>query len=144
MAAQKKQRPQDITSAERTRRIQEVHELILSGSSRSQIMQYCATKFKAHQRAIDTYIAESKAIMIENFQKATDIDGFKAEIYNRLEDLYQRNLEIEDFKACQTVLKDIREMIGLNAPAKIEQTNLTMTPSEREEMLAKLKDRLSK
>jgi len=122
MAAPKKKRPQDITSAEKSKRVNAVLELILSGSSKSQIVRYCSETYKVGQRAAENYLSDAKAIMIENYQKAVDVDSFKAEIYNRLEDLYQRNLEIDDFKACQAVLKDIREMMGLNSTQKIDVT----------------------
>jgi hypothetical protein len=115
-------RPQDITSVEKMKRVNTVKEYLLAGSSRSQIIQFCAKEYKVNDRASDGYIAEAKKIMVDDFHKTTDIDSFKAEIYGRLENLYQLNLEVEDFKACQTILKDIREMMGLNSVARLDVT----------------------
>ena len=122
-------RPQDITSLERDKRVAEVHTLILQGASASQIIEYCRKNFNVNQAASYFYIAEAKVILKQNFEKTFDKDGFKAEIYARLEDLYQQNMDVDDFKECRVILKDLREMLGLNEPTKVDLTEkLIFTP----------------
>ena len=122
MEKKENKRPQDISSIERERRISEVHALILQGASSSQIVDYCGQNFKVERSASFMYIAEAKKIIIENFEKTFDKDGFKAEIYARLENLYQQNMDIDDFKECRNILKDLREMLGLNSASKLDLT----------------------
>lgn len=119
---EKTKRPQDITSLEREKRINEVHTLILQGASSSQIVEYCGKNFNVEKSASYYYIEEAKKIIIENFDRTFDKDGFKAEIYARLENLYQQNMDIDDFKECRNILKDLREMLGLNATSKLDVT----------------------
>jgi hypothetical protein len=115
-------RPQDITSLERFNRVNEVKTLILQGCSTSQIMEYCVKTFKTEKSINYDYIKEAKQLMIDDFHKTTDFEAFKAEIYSRLEDLYQKSMDIDDFKECRNILKDIREMLGVNAPTKTDLT----------------------
>lgn len=115
-------RPQDITSLERSQRVNEVHTLILQGASTSQIIEYCRNKFKVERAAAYFYIEDAKVLIKENFSKTFDVDGFKAEIYARLENLYQQNMDIDDFKECRNIIKDLREMLGLNEAQKMDLT----------------------
>lgn len=115
-------RPQDISSLERSKRVNDVHTLILQGASTSQIVEYCGSKFKVEKSASYEYINDAKELLKENFSKTFDVDGFKAEIYGRLENLYSQNMDIDDFKECRNILKDLREMLGLNASIKTDVT----------------------
>lgn len=115
-------RPQDITSLERSNRVNEVHTLILQGASTSQIIEYCRNKFKVERAAAYFYIEDAKVLIKENFSKTFDVDGFKAEIYARLENLYQQNMDIDDFKECRNIIKDLREMLGLNEAQRMDLT----------------------
>ena len=119
---QKTKRPQDITSLEREKRVNEVHTLILQGATSSQIIEYCRQNFQVERASSYFYIAEAKKTIIENFEKTFDKDAFKAEIYARLENLYQQNMDVDDFKECRNILKDIRDMLGLNSISKIDLT----------------------
>lgn len=124
-------RPQDITSLERFNRVNEVKTLMLQGCTTSQIMEYCGKTFKIEKSAVYDYIKEAKELMVEDFRKTTDFEAFKAEIYNRLEDLYQKNLDIDDYKECRNIIKDIREMLGVNAPIKTDLTTNGKEINER-------------
>lgn len=119
---QEAKRPQDITSAEKEKRINVVEELMMQGASRKEILQYCAKEFKTQDRAVDYYIAEAKAHIKSNFDTMFDKEYFKANIFKRLESLYQQNLDIEDFKECRAILKELRDMFGLNEASKLDVT----------------------
>jgi hypothetical protein len=124
-------RPQDITSLERFNRVNEVKTLMLQGCSTSQIIEYCGINFKVEKAVVYNYITEAKQLMIDDFHKTTDFEAFKAEIYSRLEDLYQKSMDIDDFKECRNILKDIREMLGVNAPTKTDLTTNVKEINER-------------
>lgn len=115
-------RPQDISSVERESRVSEVHTLILQGASSFQIIEYCRDKFKIKPSTVYFYIEDAKKIIKENFEKTFDKEAFKAEIYAKLENLYQQNMDIDDFKECRNILKDLRDMLGLNEIQKIDVT----------------------
>ena len=117
-----KKRPQDISKIEKDKRINAVHTLILQGASNSQIVQYCSKEYKITDRATYNYINEVRAIIREDFLKTDDADVMKSEIFARLENLYQQNMDIDDLKECRNILKDIRDMLGLNAPQKTDIT----------------------
>ncbi len=117
-------RPQDITSLERDKRVNEVLTLILQGATTHQIKEYCVNNYNLNQSAMYAYIEDAKAILKENFTKTFDVEAFKAEIYGRLENLYQQNMDIDDFKECRNIIKDINLMLGLNAPVRNDITTL--------------------
>jgi hypothetical protein len=119
----RKKRPQDITSKDKELRIDAVLTLMLQGASIQQIKEYCGKNYKVNQSTAYAYMKAAKTILIENFHKTIDLEGFKAEIYGRLENLYQQNMDIDDFKECRNILKDIREMLGLNAAIKADITS---------------------
>jgi hypothetical protein len=123
MATRKKgTRVQDITSAEKARRVNSVLTLVLQGASRDVIIQYCAKEFKTNIRASDEYLAKAKQLLIENFAKTKEKELMQAEIFARFENLYQQNIEIDDLRECRNILKDISDLLGLNAATKMDHT----------------------
>lgn len=114
----------DITSLERDQRVNEVLTLILQGATTHEIKKYCKTKYDVNKSAVYDYIGDAKDILKENFEKTFDVESFKAEIYNRLENLYRQNMDIDDLKECRNIIKDINLMLGLNAPVKSDLTTL--------------------
>lgn len=124
MSEDKPKRPQDITSAEKLTRVHAVLDLLLGGFGRHQIIEFCRIEYKVTHHSTDIYIADAKAIMVEKFKETVDIDAFKADIYTRLEHLYKMNIDIDDYKAAQGCLKDIREMLGLNASQKLDLSTM--------------------
>jgi len=122
-------RPQDISSDEKSRRVLFVKDKILDGFSRSQIIQFCTDEFNVNERCTDNYLKDAREILKEDFKKTFDTEGFKAEIYSRFESLYQKNIDIDDYKECRAVLNDFRNMFGLSAPVKTE-VNSTVTNIE--------------
>lgn len=120
-------RPQDITKIEREKRVQEVEQLIMQGASVNDIIQYCAKTFKVNQRVVYDYIAEARESIKENFKTLFNPEYFKANIFKRLEDLYKNSYDIEDFKECRNILRDLRDMLGIDEATK---TNLNVSSNE--------------
>ena len=115
-------RPQDITSIERERRIQEVKKLTLEGFTRSQIIRYCSDKYNIGTRCTEGYITDVKLQLLEDFNSLGAKEEITAQIFSRLEDLYQKNVDIDDYKECRAILKDLREMLGIAQPTKLDVT----------------------
>lgn len=115
-------RPQDITSAERVMRINTIKQLLIQGANRQQIIEYCANEFKVTSSCVDLYLQNAKDEIKENFQKNYDKEYFKANLIERLEDLYKQNYDLDDFRQCQSIIKDFTVMLGLTEATKIDHT----------------------
>ena len=112
-----------VTNAEKERRVMECVQLMGQGFSRPEILQYFSSKYNnLTDRTIDNYIHDSREKIKENFSIMFDKEYFKANIFKRLEDLYKLSYEMDDYKECRVVLKDLRDMLGLNDPAKQDIT----------------------
>jgi len=138
-------RPQDITSVERLSRVQQVKELLIKGASRGQILQYCAENHETSDRVVDDYIQDAKIEIKENFAKSFDLEYFKANFIERLEDLYRENMDIDDFRECRNIIKDMRDLIGVDADKKTININENynskeLTPEEIKRISKELED----
>lgn len=71
-------------------------------------------------RHIDIYIRKVRQ-MYFNFEKDADIE--KGRTLSRLDELYEKNIEIQDYKAAKDVLKEISMLCGLYAETKINHSN---------------------
>lgn len=123
-------RPQDITSAERLMRINTIRQLLIQGANRQQIIEYCINEFKVKECTVDLYLQDTKNLIKQEFKDNFDKEYFKANLLERLEDLYKQNYDNDDFRQCQAVIKDITTMFGLSEPtlSNIEVTNKDVTP----------------
>jgi hypothetical protein len=115
-------RPQDITSGERVIRVNTVRQLLIQGASRQQIIQYCKDSFNTNEDAVNRYLTDAKELIKQDFKDNFDKEYFKANLLERLEDLYKQNYDIDDFRQCQSVIKDITAMFGLAEPILIDST----------------------
>lgn len=136
-------RPQDITSAERLKRIYAVEELLIKGASRKNILDFCKEEFKIKAAiTADLYICKAKKLIKEQFENNFDANYFKANLFERLEDLYRQNMENYDYRECRNIIKDLRDMLGFDAVVKTEvkvTTELTEEEILKELELLKLK-----
>lgn len=114
---------------ERTR---EVYTFMLNGSKRTKDILHFFTKkwtdegiFKesltelGKHRTIHNYIRKVKDSFFD-FEK--EIDYEKGRQLARLEDLYSKNIKIQDYKAAKDIVKEINAMLGFNAPTKTDLT----------------------
>jgi len=120
-------RPQDITSAERLMRINTIRQLLIQGANRQQIIQYCKDEFKVNEDAVNKYLSDAKELIKQDFKDNFDKEYFKANLLERLEDLYKQNYDVDDFRQCQAIIKDITAMFGLAEPST---SNLNVTSNE--------------
>lgn len=125
------------TNIEYNRRVEYVMELLkLKNYTRTQIFRYISenTEWNVTQRQIENYMAEANARLIEDFNNSTQREKIITKIYNRLEDIYERADDMEDLNTMRGVLKDYREVFGIDAPKttenKTEITQKTVQPIE--------------
>ncbi len=104
-------------SSEMQKRTTFVYGLLLQGFQRKQIIQYCA-KYKISDRMIDKYIVKAREIFTKDQQ--VEIDIKRSEIISQYYHLYQQSYDIEDFKECKNILKEIADIIGVKAPQLLE------------------------
>jgi len=71
-------------------------------------------------RHIDIYIRKVRQLYF-NFEKDADIE--KGRTLSRLDELYEKNIKIQDYKAAKDVLKEISLLCGLYAETKINHSN---------------------
>lgn len=79
----------------------------------------CDSDISKH-RHIDIYISKVRHLYF-NFEKDADIE--KGRTLSRLDELYEKNIEIKDYKAAKDVLKEISMLCGLYAETKINHSN---------------------
>lgn len=115
-------RPQDITSVEREKRIEAVKQMLLQGYTRSSIIKYCQDNFKVEVNTVDVYMMDAKAIIRSDFDSLNDNETLVAIIYGRLEDLFQKNEDVADYKEQRNILKDIRDLLGIDKARKLDLT----------------------
>ena len=119
-------RPQDITSVQKMERVYAVEKLLLAGASINQIEHFCTENYKVEVRAMWVYIKAAREKIKKQFEDNFDKDYFTANYFERLEDLYRKSYANKNFKECRNIIKEIRDMIGLDAPKKID-TSLAVT-----------------
>jgi hypothetical protein len=108
-------------SSELDRRINTVYLLVLQGFVRKQIIQYAAENWEVGERQVDTYLAKARELYKKNASE--DFEGKKHEILTQYYDLYRKNYELEDYKECKGVLKEIAAVLGIEAPKKLDMTS---------------------
>jgi hypothetical protein len=119
----KKRNNLSVTNAEKDRRVMECVQLLSQGFSRPEIIHYFSEKYnKLTDRCTDNYIHAARNKIKENFDLMFDKQYFKANIFKRLEDLYRNSYDIDDFKECRVILKDLRDMLGINEASKVDLT----------------------
>lgn len=99
------------TKAQIYQRIQQVLQLMLNGSSRSIIVQYCSENWNVGERQADKYILKANSLCKKSIVKDAQLDYAKA--MRRFEFLYSRCLERNDYRAALAVNKEIAALQGL-------------------------------
>lgn len=109
------------TKAEKELRITKVHEMLVQGFTRPQIMQFIAekTNWNLKERTIDWYISLATERIEKEGEAAQEFELGRA--LARLDDLYRRNMAIQDYKAALQVQRERSKLLGIYAPDKVEQ-----------------------
>ena len=111
-----------VTNAEKTKRINTIHDMLVLGVRRPDILQYASekTNWELTDRQIDTYIAQATALI----EAAGVLDREKeiAQMKERFEMLWGKNMQIQDYKAALAVLKERASLLGLSAPTEVKHS----------------------
>ena len=112
------------TIIEGQQRVRLVEEMILKGCGKSYIVQFVSEKYNIGERQVENYLAKAREQIIIDFENTFDVNSFKSEVYGRLQDLYRKNYTIEDFRECRNIVKDLRDMLGLDKPKQTDITSM--------------------
>lgn len=98
----------------------EVLALWIDGYQRKAIVQYCAENHGISERHTDNYLAKVyKEISNNSKEHRTKLVNQSLRRYN---DLYDRNLAIQDYRECRAVQDSIVKLFGISEPNKIDVT----------------------
>lgn len=108
------------TKAEIEQRITLVYDMIVVGSSRAQVLQYVTKKtdWEVCDGMVDKYIARANDRLAEESQihRATEL----GKSLSRLNTLYQKTLQVQDYARCLAVQRELNQLLGLYEPKQIE------------------------
>lgn len=100
------------TTAERDNRITKVYKLLLDGSSRPEIMEYCSKNWGLQRAATDNLIQEATK------QIQSDLESVRpsalASTIKKQRDLYQQALVMNNLGVARQVLMDTAKLLGLD------------------------------
>jgi hypothetical protein len=108
-------------------RTEQVLELVVAGLSRAQIAKWVSEKsdWGIQTRQIDRLIAQAHVLLLETAQPHREREFSKS--LRRLDMLFARSLQINDFKGCLGIEKERIALLGLSdrgrrgpAPAPLE------------------------
>ena len=107
-------------SSEMAKRINECYLLIIQGFNRKYIIQYFAENYKIGERQVDNYLIKAREEITNEYTINTEYK--RNEILAQYYDLYSKAYNEEDYKLCQSILKDIGGIFGVDAVKKIDVT----------------------
>jgi len=109
-----------ITNAELENRVNTIHDMLVLGVRRADILRFTSEKtdWNVSSRQIDSYMALATELIKSAgvLDRETEISSMK----QRLELLWRKNMQIQDYKAALAVLKERGSLLGIYAPDKKE------------------------
>lgn len=103
---------------EMEKRIYFVYGLLLQGYQTGDICRHVSEKFDVQSRQAERYIRDAR----KRFHKENkiELDLKRSEIISQYYHLYQMSYDIEDYKECRSILKEISDILGVKAAKIIE------------------------
>jgi hypothetical protein len=95
--------------------------LILQGFNRKYIIQYFAENYKIGERQVDNYLNKAREEITNEYTVAKEYK--RNEILAQYYDLYNKNYQLEDYKNCESILKNISAIFGVEAVKGIDVTS---------------------
>jgi hypothetical protein len=99
-------------------RVSEIHQLLLAGVRRREILQFASKKqWAISDRAVDEYIARAK----EQIRATAEVDRSLelGRAIQRLNDLYRASISNGDHRTALHVQRELSSMLGLSEAAKV-------------------------
>lgn len=129
--AKRKAKYKKATNSEVNKRVTQVVKMLTMGVSRADILQYAADKWQIAERTTDDYIRRANKHFAETsvYNRDEQIGLAMA----RLNTLYQKTMQIDDYKAALAAQKELSNMLGLHAPRRsdVAMTNTNINiPAE--------------
>jgi hypothetical protein len=113
------------------KRISIVAVMDLRGFSKENIVRYCAENWNIELRQSEEYLKRARETFIEE-ACSKNIDEHLSKILMQQKDLYKECYSNKDYAECRRILKDIADLLGLNAPKKLDHTtngkDINITP----------------
>jgi hypothetical protein len=109
------------TNNEVLKRISIVAVMDLRGFSKENIVRYCAENWNIELRQSEEYLKRARETFIEE-ACSKNIDEHLSKILMQQKDLYKECYSNKDYAECRRILKDIADLLGLNAPKKLDHT----------------------
>lgn len=110
------------TNAEIELRVSIIYDMIIKGCSRKEIVQFGSNKWNITNRQVDDYIAKANNDIKEVYGQ-----DYKEMIINKqlaqLDDLYNKNYQLNDLRECRNLIESKSKLLGLNAPIKTDITS---------------------
>jgi len=100
-------------------RINTIAEMLIDGKSKTSIIHYSSDNWNIGKRQTENYISKARELIKGEIVKNIEYDYAKA--IKRYENLYNKAIEVEDFRLALTVNKEITNLQGLSK-LKIEHT----------------------
>jgi len=103
----------------------EIIELLFMGYSRKQIIQFCAEKHNIQDRQVDNYLAKAYKKVSINIKDYTS--QLLQQSIKRFNELYDKNMTIQDYRECRQVQESIIKMF-------LSDAGNTDDPNERQKL----------
>jgi len=107
------------TDAQALERRNQVLDMMLDGASRYAIVRYGTENWGITEHGVEKYIKKANAIISKQAER--DVGKLIDKTQRRLERLLAKANNKNDLHTVRLVIKDIRDLYGLDRPAKIEQ-----------------------
>ena len=98
----------------------EILELWINGYSRKLIIQYCTENHNISERQIDNYLAKVYQEISNNHKEHRS--KLVNQALRRYNDLYDRNLAIQDYRECRAVQDSVVKLFGISEAQKVDHT----------------------
>lgn len=122
----KEKRAPKPTKSEREGRITEVYKLLLSRTSRADIIEYCSNNWGLERAASDNLIQEASKLIQEEL--STSRQTYLGIFLNNQAELYNKALQENQLQVARQVIMDSAKLLGL------EQTTINMVVDDRREL----------
>ena len=110
-----------ISKIDYDKRVDFIIELILNGiTQRRFILQNVIEKFSIAESQVDKDLKKARDILKE----ALDLERSDkiAEVLNKYNNLYYKNMKIQDYRECRSILDSLVKLAGLAEPDKFDHT----------------------
>jgi len=105
--------------------------MIITGSNRTDILQYSAKNYGLEVRATDDLIAKARELQVSNVKDRQE--SMLSECVSRYDDLYKEARSKDDIKSCIAITKEVSELFHLKEDSSSKPASVTITFSNGEE-----------